>query len=108
MLPNGQAPTAQQEIVPHVRLIYRETPGGGVCVVGVEIAGQRVGNVVKVSTAADTLAPVPMVPGPDGKPVPVIPTNLVKLHLECLWPFTWVKDGTPELVVASRILNGGR
>ena len=99
---NGAPASPAQEIIPVVSLVYRQAPNGARTIVGVELAGQRCGGVVSVSTGADLSRPIGTMPRPDGGVQPVLPQNIVMIKLECLWPFEWKEEGKRDLLIATR------
>lgn len=93
-MPNGSPPQPAQEIIPNVRIIFRQGKGPkGESVrqiVAVEIEGHRFGGIAAIASEAD----VPR------------SGNVARLRLECLWPFQWVEEGHKDVLIATRLTNG--
>lgn len=90
--PNNGAPDQPPQLpVPPVTFLYREVQGGRV-LVGVEIAGQRVGGIISANV------------GLAGNRFPGAPPHALVMELSAIgWPVTW-KDATePELVAATQM-----
>lgn len=102
---DSNAPGVNME-VPLVDIVYRDNPQSGLReIVGTVIAGKQFAGVFAVRTSFDLLAPVGLVKDREGKLVPSMPRETVRLSLDTVWPFRWVELSQaqgPEIVVATK------
>lgn len=80
-----------QQVIPNVRLLYKQLENGARQITGVEIAGTRFGGVIAVDTGVDL------------SHQSSLPANVVRLKFETLWPFEWRDESKAEVLVATRI-----